>query len=242
LVREHIETERQLPAELLSSFLLALLAETSAQSGSSALRDIYKSIANQFVLQGGFIQRTSSLTALYRYVSWKHFLPNIIRSTKESREELAIDLQERYDRAARGDGHWADILQEVVVMWDVLPLSRIPLTNSSSMFVTFGDGSSIDRNSTRSVWHALALYKPMPEALLEIQIEVPPRGDTFPRFPTLADAGWYSFFCSAEEGEPHGWTKPHSHNPPYLRQPEAVLPPLNLSSVSGPLSLRVLGA
>lgn len=160
----------------------------------------------------------------------------------ESREELAINLQERYERAARGEGQWADILQEIVTMWNVLPLSRIPLTGSSSMFVTFGDGSSIDRNSICSVWHALALYKPMPRALLEIQIEVPPSGDGFPRFPTLADAGWYNFFCSAAEGEPHGWTEPHSHDPPFPRQPEAVLPPLNLSAVNGPTSLRVLGA
>lgn len=244
-IRRNVETEQQLSRmpdafepEILHAFLTELCGPSCDHTTDDALTLTYKAIAKNYAMKGLPIR--SKPTRLLRYNPADGFFGRIANALKNRRSGFGDRLQQLLEAAISGSAGWQRTLNFVQQpeVWQEITRDEILLTREPAMFVTFEDSAPLNRNSTETVWQALALWSPKPSALLEIELELPTDLSKL-HYPTVTDAGWYGWFRSAHPTSPHGLTGPRNSTLP--PQPEAVLAPLSLSKVSGPECLRILG-
>jgi len=163
-----------------------------------------------------------------------------LRRLETRAANYAQKLDEKIAAAHNGAAgvSWDTVLEFVTSpdVWNALPLEEVPLSRARSTFVTFDAGQRVHRDSAGWMHTALALWKPRQDCFLQSQYA--PNLDRPLRYPTLADAGWFRHFQSAEPAEPHGWTRPHDSALP--RQPEAVHKPSRLKALESPRDLRMV--
>lgn len=239
-----IRTEQQLSddpksaAPELMKLLLACLASVRWPNDPMAFAQAYGNVMGIFALLGQPIR--FSPDALYRYCNGPGLLRAVSDALRTTRPNFAQRLDQLIHAAASGTAgvSWDTVMDFVTTseVWHAIPLDEVPLSRAASTFVTFDASQPAKRESARWMHSALALWKPVTECFLESQYGTDHAGDL--RYPTLADAGWFRYFRSAEPTEPHGWTNPHDAALP--PQPEAVHGSGSLGALQSADDLRVL--
>lgn len=246
-LRRNIEREEQLSSNphgaepmLLQAFLQELQTAPCDHKDPPSLKRAYEVSANRHAFKGMPVRSPS--TGLLRYIFVDGFFSRLANKLLDRSSAFGFRLQQLIDQASSNRTGWQRVLSFVQrpEVWSAIPHEEIRLAQANSMFVTFeGHGGStvFNRSSTSAVWNALALWWPKPSALLEISLELPidPR---VLRFPTVADAGWYSWFQCAPIDAQHGWTNPR--DPSLPPQPEIIMSTVFLSEIADPARLRIL--
>lgn len=249
-VRRHIENEQQhsddptgAHPEKYGLFLRDLIAVDLGSQPLNATITAYLATCKKHRLQGLPIKIRPG--SYLRYFSAYGFLCRVVDAMQAHLPNLAATFQQLVAEARR-DGSWREALAFIQDRrkWDLLPRAEIYLAgpDAHSVFLTFetAGAPALPRNSSTVLRSALALWLdrfPKPAPLIEVTLDST-KLPSLPRFPTVCDAGWFSFFQCAKPDDEHGWTLPHDAR--HVRQPEAVVEPITLEHVSCPTALRVL--
>lgn len=235
---QHSESPERADPVFYAAFLRDLCEPPYDLGDRAQLEDRYKRVCAQHALKGPPVQSRPSV--LLRYMPAYSFMKKIVSQLDECPSGYARELQRLVTEASLDVSRWSRVLSFIQQkkVWDAIPKRPILLCLQAAMFVTFEGDMVLDRQNSGRVRSALALWYSEPaQPLLEAALE-PPCEPSDLKIPTVADAGWYRWFQSVPVGAPHGMTGPRDKALP--AQPEAVIAPCTLASVTSPHRLRLL--
>ncbi|MBC8443298.1 hypothetical protein H8D79_01085 [PVC group bacterium] len=243
VIVDMIEGEHQLstnPGEGepgLMAELLTQLAAVEWPKRSAAFTKAYEAALRSFALKGPATKFRPDV--LFRYCNGPGLMKRLLTALRGSRSAARRRLALLISSALNGrDGvTWTRVVEMLKAepVWRSLPKGEAKLSGGDSVFVTFDHGQHTERDDARWLHEALALWKPLGPCLIEVRYGLEKAGDL--HFPTLADAGWFRYFRSAEPTQDHGWTRPRSGT---ARQPEAVHGQKTLDVVASPDDIRLV--